>query len=230
MISLRMAARCRVTNKSVKASGHDEQRNQQAGVDGRPAHAEHRGRLVQRVPPVHRELDDGQVDGADQRQDRGGTAGAGGIVDGAPQRDQAEIHQEQHQHRGEPRVPHPIGPPHRAAPQRAGDQGEEGEGGAQRRRAFGGDVGERMPPHQGAERGQAHHPPHERAQPGVRHVDVHDLDRRALLVIVRSKSTRRAARSRRRAPSRRSATAAPARRARGSGSGLARSMRAMPQS
>ena len=209
---------------------HDEQRHQQAGVDGRPAHAEHRGRLVQRVPPVHRELDDREVDGADQRQDRGGAAGAGGVVDGAPQRDQAEIHQEQHQHRGEPRVPHPIGPPHRAAPQRAGDEGEEREGGAQRGRAFRGDVGERVPPHQRAERGKAHHPPHEHAQPGVGHVDVHDLDRRALLIVVRRQDMRRAGRWRRRAPSRRSSHGSTRSTSARKRVGLARSIRAMAQS
>ena len=66
----------------------------------------------------------------------------------------AEIHQEQDQHRGEPRVPFPIGAPHRPAPQRAGDQRKEGEGRADRGCGLRRDVGERMPPHQRAERGR----------------------------------------------------------------------------
>ena len=110
------------------------------------------GRLMQRVPPIDRELDDRDVDGADQREDGGGAAGAARLLDRLPQRDQAEIEQEQHQHRGEPRVPHPIGAPHRLAPERAGDQRDEGEGGADRRRGLGGDVGQRMAPDQRAER------------------------------------------------------------------------------
>ena len=82
-------------------------------------------------------------------------AAAARIVEGAPQRDEAEIDEEQDQHRGQPRVPHPVGAPHRPAPERAGDQRQEGEGGADRRRRLGGDVGQRMPPDQSAERRQA---------------------------------------------------------------------------
>src|SRR6202043_3366534 len=44
------------------------------------------------------------------------------ILDRAPERDQAEVHQKQHQDGSEPCVPHPIGAPHRPAPQRAGDE------------------------------------------------------------------------------------------------------------
>ena len=144
--------------------------------------------------------------------------GARRLLDRAPQRDHAEIHQEQHQHRGEPRVPHPIGAPHRPAPQRAGDEAEEREGGADRRRGLGGDVGERMPPHQRAERRDAHQRPAEHAEPGRRHVDEHDLHGRALLVVVRRavgeiEPDREGERGRSR-----SATAARARRARESAS------------
>src|SRR5262249_50255865 len=49
---------------------HDDQRYEDGGMDRRSAQAEHRGRLVQRVPPIHRELDDGDVDRADEREDR----------------------------------------------------------------------------------------------------------------------------------------------------------------
>ena len=55
---------------------------------------------------------------------------------------------------------------------------------ADRRRGFRGDVGERMPPHQRAERGDAHHAPDEHREPGEGHVDEHDLHGRALLVVV----------------------------------------------
>ena len=94
----------------------------------------------------------GKVDGADEREDRGGAAGAAGLLDRLPQRDEAEIEQEQHEHRGEPRIPHPIGAPHRLAPERAGDERDEREGGADRRRGLGRDVGERMAPDERAER------------------------------------------------------------------------------
>ena len=59
-------------------------------------------------------------------------AGPPEILDRLPERDQPEIHEEEDEHRGETRVPHPIGAPGRLAPQRAGDEREEGEGGADR--------------------------------------------------------------------------------------------------
>ena len=84
-------------------------------------------RLVQRVPPIDAELDDRQVDHADQRQDGARPVAAHRIVEGAHQRDVAEIQEEQHQHRGQPRVPHPPGAPHRLAPDAAGGQAQRGE-------------------------------------------------------------------------------------------------------
>ena len=163
---------------------HDQERHREVGMNRRPVEPQHRRRLMQRVPPFDRIFDDRNIDGADQCQDRDRARGARGILDGAPERDHAEIHQEQHEDRGQPRVPHPIGAPHRPAPERAGDQADQREGGADRRGGLGGDVGERMPPHQRAERGDAHHRPAEHREPGRRHVDEHDLDRRALLIIV----------------------------------------------
>ena len=114
----------------------------------------------------------------------GGARRPRGILHRAPQRHQAEIHQEQDQHRGQPRIPFPIGAPHRPAPQRAGDQREKGEGGADRGGRFRRDIGERMPPHQRAQRGKAHHAPDEHRQPRIRHVDEHDLHGGALLIVV----------------------------------------------
>ena len=97
---------------------HDEQRRQHRRVNGRAAGAEDALTLVQRVPPVDRELDDRQVDGADQRKDRRRPRRPPRIFHRLPERDQPEIDEEQHQLRGQPRVPHPVGAPHRLAPQR----------------------------------------------------------------------------------------------------------------
>ena len=126
------------------ARQHDRgegQRVAQRGEHQRPQHAEiHAGRagqrdgvrLVQRVPPVHAELDDRQVDHADQRQDGAGAIAAHRVVERAHQGDMAEIQEEQHQDRGQPRVPHPPGAPHRLAPQAAGGEAQRGEAGADR--------------------------------------------------------------------------------------------------
>ena len=116
---------------------HDQQRPQNRRIDGRAAHAQDRRRLMQRVPPIDRELDDRNVDRADQRQHRRRARAAARIFGGPIEREHAEIEQEQHQHGGEPRVPHPIGAPGRPAPQRAGDQADECEGGADRRGRLG---------------------------------------------------------------------------------------------
>jgi hypothetical protein len=42
-----------------------------------------------------------------------------------------------------------------------------------------------MPPHQGAEGGDAHQAPSHHAEPSRRHVQEHDLDGGALLIVVR---------------------------------------------
>ena len=101
----------------------EQQRPQHADIHGRRAGEADRGRLMQRVPPVDAELDDRQVHHADQRQDGAGAVAAHRIVEGAHQGDVAEIQEEQHQHRGQPRVPHPPGAPHRLAPDAAGERG-----------------------------------------------------------------------------------------------------------
>ena len=106
---------------------HHDQRPEQRGRDRRPAEAEHRSRLMQRVPPIDREFDDRQIDRADQGQDRRRPRGAARLLDRAPERNEAEIENEQHEHRGQARVPYPIGPPHWLAPQRAGGETDEGE-------------------------------------------------------------------------------------------------------
>src|SRR5712664_1325309 len=135
-----------------KRHRHHQERNQKGAVERRSAHPHHRRRLMQRVPPVHREFDDRQIDRAHQRQDRGGARGARRIFNRPPQRDQAEIHQKQNQHRRQPRIPFPIGAPHRPSPQRARHQREKRKRRADRGGGFGGHVRQRMPPHQRAQR------------------------------------------------------------------------------
>ena len=107
------------------------------------------------------------------------------VVERPRQRDDAEIHQEQHEDRGQPRVPHPPGAPHRLAPDRAGDQRQRREDRADRRRRLQRHVGQRMPPDQRAERGERHQRVAHHGEPGERHVDVHDPHRDALLEILR---------------------------------------------
>ena len=74
------------------------------------------------------------------------------VLDRGAQRHQPEIEEEQDQHRRQPRVPHPVGAPHRLAPQRAGHQRQERERRAERRRRLGRHVGQRMAEHQSPKR------------------------------------------------------------------------------
>ena len=204
-----MAARCSVTNSSVKASAITSSGTGCVGwMLGPPSCITEAGWCS----VFHQSTENlmiGRLIAPTSVRIAAARAGARRILDRAPQRDDAEIHQEQDQHRGQPRVPHPIGAPHRPAPQRAGDEAEEREGGADRGRGLGGDVGERMAPDQRAERGDAHQRPAEHAEPRRRHMDEHDLHRRALLVVVRRDDRRgRARAAKASAVDRRSATAA----------------------
>ena len=140
---------------------------------------------MQGVPPVDRELDDRQVDGPDEGQDRDRAGGPGRLLDGVPEREDAAIHEEEHQHRGEPRVPDPVGAPHRLAPERAGDEADQRKGGADRGGGLLRHVGQGMAPDQGAERRGRHDDVEEQRQPGRRHVQEHDPHGLALLVIRR---------------------------------------------
>ena len=182
-ISARMAMRCSSTNSRVKPAAMTKSGVSRDGsMVGPPARKMLAG-LMQRVPPIHREVDDRHVDEADNGEDGGGAAGAAWLLDRLPERDQPEIEQEQHEHGGEPRVPHPIGAPHRLAPQRAGDEGEETEGGADRGRGLGGDVGKRMAPDERADAGDGDQRIAEHGKPRRRHMHEHDLDGLALLVV-----------------------------------------------
>ena len=183
-ISLRMALRCRAANSTVMARRHHQQRPQQRGMDGRRAEPHDARRLMQAVP-LHRELDDGQDDDADEAQHGGQLGGQRLVLDRGAQRDQAEVEKEEDQHGGQPRVPHPEGAPHRLAPQRAGDEAEEREGGADGRGGLGRDVGERMAEHQQAEARDGDQRVAEHGKPRRRHVHEHDLGGVALLVVER---------------------------------------------
>ena len=100
---------------------------------------------MQRVPPVDGEFDDRHIDEADERHDARDAPPRGADRSIACQTAMiAEIEQEQHEHRGEPRIPHPPGAPHRLAPQRAGGERQESEARADRRRGLRRDIGERM--------------------------------------------------------------------------------------
>ena len=154
-ISVRIAIRCSVKNSTVKpsaitSSGHS--------------------RLGSMVGPPSRNTEAGWCSVFHQSTENlmigmlmkptsvmigGGARRRGRIVERAGQRDDAEIHQEQHEDRGQPRVPHPPGAPHRLAPDRAGDQRQRGEDGADRRGGLQRDVGQRMAPDQRAERRRA---------------------------------------------------------------------------
>ena len=96
------------------------------------------------------------------------------IVECAHQRDVAEIKEEQHQHRGQPRVPHPPCAPHRLAPEAAGEQAERGEAGADRPNLDRGQVSQRMAPDQRQRGTKSQCKIAGGGEPGRRDVDIHD--------------------------------------------------------
>ena len=140
---------------------------------------------MQRVPPIDREFDDRQVDDADQGQERAGARAAAAVVERVHQRDIAEIKEKQHQHRGQPRVPHPPRAPHRPAPERACREADKRETRPDRRRRLTRDLGQRMPPDQRDRARNRDEQIDRQRHPGGRNMDEHDPDRLALLVIGR---------------------------------------------
>ena len=141
------------------------------------------GALVQGVPEIDREIDDGDVDAAHQHQNGAGTIGAVAVLDGVGQRQIAEVQEQQDQRRGHPGVPGPVGAPGGLAPQRAcpqRDGGPQRPGGRQR--------GDHHRRHPGAEAQvqdgvDRHHQIDEHGHPGRRHVDEDDPVDLALLEV-----------------------------------------------
>src|SRR5690606_24250352 len=80
-----------------KAEPHDQQRDQHGRLHRRLAQLRNRRRLVQRVPPLDRVLDDRDIDDTDDRQQCAGAIGAVLVVDGRAQRHVAEVQEQQHQ-------------------------------------------------------------------------------------------------------------------------------------
>ena len=130
--------------------------------------------LVQRVPPAHREIDDRDVDRADDREQRAGLVGAPHVVDRLDQRDVAEVQEQQDQLRRQPRVPHPPGAPRRLAPERAGPQRDEGEHRAGRRERAREHRRHASIEHPADRRPHRHHQVHDHRHPRGRHVDEDD--------------------------------------------------------
>ena len=101
---------------------------------------------MQRVPPIDRELHDRDVDEANERRDRRDPPGLALILDGVEDCEDAEIDQEEHQHRGQARIPDPAGASQLLAPERTRDEAQECEGAADRSRGLERHLGEWMAP------------------------------------------------------------------------------------
>ena len=138
---------------------------------------------MQCAPPVHRILDDRDVDHADQRQDRGRARTAVTAGEGATQHDHAQIQEQLDQHRGQPGIPDPPGAPGGNAPHRAGKQRQRRHQGTDGRGGRGDHVRQLDLPYQEEER--AHRQQHE-ARLGEnrrRHMHIDDAEAVALLVV-----------------------------------------------
>ena len=83
--------------------------------------------LVQRVPPLHGEIDDGYVDNAYDRQHGSGPIGPSLVINRRLQRDESYIKKEQDQRRRNARVPCPPSSPGGLTPERSRNQRDQGE-------------------------------------------------------------------------------------------------------
>ena len=81
---------------------------------------------MERVPPLHGEVDDRHVDHAHDADDARGAVGAALVVNGGVQRDEAEIEEEEDELRRQASVPHPVRAPGRTAPEGAREERDEG--------------------------------------------------------------------------------------------------------
>ena len=79
---------------------------------------------MQCAPPVHRLIDDRDIDEANDRQYRAGARAGRGAAHVAAQHEIADIDKPEDQGRGQARIPRPPRTPGCSSPDRAGDQSE----------------------------------------------------------------------------------------------------------
>ena len=85
--------------ETQKPAPHQGEGDQEVRVDGRAICPNDARRLVQRVLPFDRKLDDGKIDGAHQRQDGGCFGGSTVVIECLPKTHIAQI-QEEHDENG----------------------------------------------------------------------------------------------------------------------------------
>ena len=78
---------------------------------------------MQRVPPLHREINDGHIDGAHDGDQSTCSVTATRVVNRRGQGDVAKVEEEKNQLRGQAGIPDPPSAPHGLAPQRASPKG-----------------------------------------------------------------------------------------------------------
>ena len=98
----------------------DEQRGQDARRHRAGPGLQQRRRLVQRAPPVDREVDERDVERGDDAQHRGVAGAPLRVFHRLPEQEIGEEHDEHHRHARQSRVPRPPGAPGRLAPDGAG--------------------------------------------------------------------------------------------------------------
>src|SRR5690242_21423264 len=107
---------------------------------------------MQRSPPEHRIMDDGEVDRSNEAIDRGDTPLSATLTLRRGQSDVAEVEEEQDEHRCQSPVPLPPGAPGRPSPNRAGDQADCREGCPRGSNRTARNRRQRMPPDELADR------------------------------------------------------------------------------
>src|SRR6476620_7886177 len=117
-------------------------------------------------PPKHRIMDDRQVYRADEAVDGSNPPLAAPLSLSRAQSNVTQVEEEQDQHRGQTAVPFPPGSPGRTAPDRAGHEADRREGRPRWCSRPASHGGERMSPHQLANRGGSDARPSDHAKPG----------------------------------------------------------------
>ena len=80
---------------------------------------------MQGVPPLHREINDGNVHHAYDRDQGAGLVGALPIRYGALQSEKSEVKKEQNEFARQTCIPHPVGAPCGTSPERTGEERQE---------------------------------------------------------------------------------------------------------